>query len=190
MPRSLSLPDAPHEQFPSPPLKAMLGQVRFPAILRVAKPAELAGFQDEIRNEYSEYSEEQQLNIAVGPEGIAATGEAKNHRFSTADGAWSIVLNPTFLTLEASIATEYSNYDGFRSRFAQVWDAALRHLQPAKAVQQGLRYIDHFDWADVSPTDWGRYINPHLLGILGVDDLARHVQHTLSDTRLEASMAA
>ncbi len=183
--RALALPDAEHEQFANPPLKVMLGQVRFPAILKIADPSGLASFQDDIREEYSEYAVEQQLNLALGPEGMSSAAEAKNYRFSTADGAWSVILNPMFLTLEASVATKYSNYDEFRQRFAHVWDVVLRRLEPTKLAQQGLRYIDFFDWPDVAPHDWGRYINPHLLGLLGIDDLVSNVQHTLTDTRLE-----
>lgn len=185
MPRTLPLPDADHEQFSSPPLKVMLGQIRFPAILKVAGPGGLASFQDEIRREYSEFSEEQQLNLAVGPDGVAASGEARNYRFSTGDGAWSVVVNPTFLTLEASIATKYSNYSEFRDRFAGVWEVALRHLNPTRSVQQGLRYIDFLDWGDVRANDWGRYVNSHLLGLLGPEELVEFVAESLTNARLE-----
>jgi uncharacterized protein (TIGR04255 family) len=184
MTRALALPDAKHEQFTNPPLKVMLGQVRFPAILKIASHAALASFHEEIRKEYSEYSQEQQLTIAVGPEGMSQAGEAKNHRFATADGAWSVVLNPNFLTLEASIAKKYSNYEAFRERFGFVWDVAVRQLEPTTVAQQGLRYIDFFDWDDVGPGDWGRYINPHLLGALGAPDVVGHVEHTVTDMRL------
>lgn len=187
MTRALALPDAVHVQFVAPPLKVMLGQVRFPAILKIAEQAGLAAFQDEIRHEYPEYSQEQQLNLAVGPEGMSQAGEARNHRFATNDGAWTVVLNPSFLTLEASIATKYSNYQEFRKRFGDLWDVALRKLGPATAAQQGLRYIDFFDWEDVSPAEWKRYINPHLLGVLGATDIVGHVEHALTDTRLRLS---
>lgn len=184
MPRSLALPDAPHEQFDNPPLKVMLGQVRFPTILKIADLGSLAPFQEELRKEYSEFSEERQVSLAIGPDGAAQTGDAKNYRFATSDGEWSIVLNPTFLTLEASVATKYTDYGEFRERFGRVWAAALRHLGPGRIVQQGLRYIDHFDWDDVGPTEWSRYINASLLGLLGTSDLAARLEHMLTDTRM------
>ncbi|TMC47397.1 MAG: TIGR04255 family protein [Chloroflexi bacterium] len=185
MTRALSLPDADHEQFDNPPLKVMLGQVRFPAILKLADPAGLAAFQDEIRSEYSEYGVEQQLNLAVGPEGMSTAGEAKNYKFSTSDGAWSVVVNPMFVTLEASVATRYSNYEEFSDRFGRIWEAALRLLGPTKSQQQGLRYIDFFDWPDVAPSEWGRYLNPYLLGLLGAEEIVNNVEHTLTDARLK-----
>lgn len=182
---ALALPDAKHEQFASPPLKVMLGQVRFPAILKIADPAGLASFQEEIRNEYPEFGVEQQLNLAVGSEGLSPVGEAKNYKFSTADGAWSISLNTTFVTLEASVATKYSNYEEFRNRFEYIWNVVVKSLGPTSVQQQGLRYIDFFDWPDVGSADWSRYINAHLLGLLAANELAGHVEHTLTDTRLK-----
>jgi uncharacterized protein (TIGR04255 family) len=182
---ALPLPEAQHEQFVNPPLKVMLGQIRFPAILKVADMAALAAFQDEIRSEYTEYSVEQQLNIAVGPEGMSPSGEARNYRFATPDEAWTVILNPTFVTLEASVAKKYSNYAEFRERFAHIWDVVLRLLSPTKVAQQGLRYINFFDWQDVKVADWGRYINPHLLGLLGADEIAPNVEHTVADARLQ-----
>lgn len=163
----------------------MLGQVRFPTIVRIANLSELAGFHEEVRGEYPDFAQEQQINVEVSPEGIKPSEETRNFRFSTTDGAWSIVLNPSFVTLEASVATKYSNFDDFRERFAEIWDAALRHLSPTKATQQGLRYVDHFDWVDVTANAWSQYINKSLLGVLGVDGLAERTQHTLTDSRFE-----
>jgi uncharacterized protein (TIGR04255 family) len=185
MPRVLALPFANHEEFPNPPVKAMLGQVRFPAILKIAQSGELGGFQDEIRAEYPEYSQEQQISMALGPEGMSATEQVQNHRFATSDGSWSVVLNQTFLTLEASVATKYSNYDDFRDRFATVWQTALQHLGPLRATQQGLRYVDVLDWDDVVAGEWSEYVQQNLLGLLGVPELSQHVQHDLTDSRLQ-----
>jgi hypothetical protein len=53
------------------------------------------------------------VNREIGLQGIVPQAEASTHRFTSADGAWSIVLSPMFLTLEASIAIKYSNYDEF-----------------------------------------------------------------------------
>lgn len=183
--RALALPDAAREQFSTPPLKVMLGQVRFPPILKVAAPGALADFQEEIADEYPLYSEEHQVNLAIGPQGVVPQAESSTHRFKSEDGAWSVVLSTTFVTLEASIATKYSNYDEFRERFEYVWTVALAQLKPSQLVQQGLRYVDHLDWDDVALGEWTRYVNEHLLGVLGVQELRERTVHTLTDARLE-----
>lgn len=185
MARALPFPDAPHEEFVAPPVKVMLGQVRFPTILRIANLSELADFHEDIREEYPEFAQEQQINLTVGPQGLSAGEDTRNYRFSTADGAWSVVLNPSFLSLEAAQATKYSNYGDFRDRFVFVWQAAQQHLGPSKIAQQGLRYVDHFDWPDVANDQWRRYVNESLLGVLGIDGVSNRVQHTLTDCRLD-----
>lgn len=186
MARILELPDADHVQYSNAPLKLMLGQVRFPAILKIAAPGGLASFQEEIRKDYSEYAEEQQIGLVISPEGMQPAGDmSRNYRFSTADGGWSIVVNQGFVTLEASIATKYSTYDEFHDRFERAWDAVLRHLEPTRITQQGLRYVDFFDWADVKPDGWDQFISSALLGTLGVKELVHHVEHSVTDVRLK-----
>lgn len=182
----LGLPEAEHEQFPNPPLKLMLGQLRYPAVLRLAQHAELAAFQDAIRELYPDYAEDQQLNLALGPQGVAASSEAvRSSRFSTPDGAWSVVVNPVSVTLEATVATQYTQYGEFRDRFARVWEVALEQFGVTRIDYQGLRYIDHLDWDDVGVSDWSRYVDSSLLGLLGVDELQGRVVHTLTDSRLD-----
>jgi uncharacterized protein (TIGR04255 family) len=185
MARVLTFPDAPHVQFPNAPLKLMLGQVRFPAVLKAATPGGLAGLQEELGDEYSDFAEEQQFGLIVGPGGMQPTNEARNYRFRTKDGAWSVLVNPTSVTLEASIATKYSTYEEFNARYSHIWDVVIRQLKPARLEQQGLRYVDFFDWPDVKPADWRRYLAPALLGALGVDELVDHLEHTITDARLQ-----
>ena len=68
------IPTAEHEVFPNPPLKVMLGQLRFPPVLRIADPASLASFQDGIRHEFPTFRQEQQLTLMVGLQGPQGRG--------------------------------------------------------------------------------------------------------------------
>src|SRR5271167_2927396 len=61
------IPQVEHEVFARPPLKAMLGQVRFPPILKIADLSSLGGFQETIREDWPQFSQEQQLSVLVGP---------------------------------------------------------------------------------------------------------------------------
>lgn len=185
MPRSLSVPHVDHEQFESPPLKAMLGQVQFPPILRVADMAYLAPFQEAIAGQFPEFAEEQQVSLMVGPEGVLQSGAGKAYRFASADRSWSIVLSPTALTLEAA-ADRYTSYAEFRGRFEEVWEAARAHLRPTRRVQQGLRYIDHIE-RELSSAGWAEWIRPELLGVVGQPELSDHVLQSLADVRLKLS---
>jgi uncharacterized protein (TIGR04255 family) len=160
------IPAAEHEVFSKPPLKAMLGQVRYPPILKVNDPGALAGYQDAIRDQFPEFSPEQQFNLVVGPAGPANASVANTFRFSTPDLAWSIVLAADSLTLEVAVAELYTNYGEFMDYFAIAWTALLDSFRPARIVRQGLRYVDHIE-REVEPGEWSEYINPDLLGPVG-----------------------
>jgi uncharacterized protein (TIGR04255 family) len=177
----MQLPAVDHERLPSPPLKAMLGQIRFPPVLRILDLSYIARFQEEVRAEYPELAEETQLGVLVGPTGPVQTRPSKQWRLSTTDGRWGISLAQNALTLEAS-AAEYTDYDEFRSRFAAIWPAAIRTLSPQRRVQQGLRYVNHIDM-ERAASEWGELINPQLLGAVGSTELGDDIEQAVSAYR-------
>jgi len=163
----------------------MLGQIRFPPVLRAADAAGLAPFQEELGDDFPNFAEEQQFSLSFGPEVPVQALPARSYRFSSGDGAWSIVVSPNSLTLEA-IADRYTSYDAFRERFARVWSVALRHLRPTRRLQQGLRYIDHIE-RDLSVREWTEWIRPELVGFVGDEALSDWVKQALTDIRFELS---
>jgi uncharacterized protein (TIGR04255 family) len=184
VPRSLPVPEVEREQLLQPPLKAMLGQVRFPPILRLSQgPGALAPLQDELGPDFPQFAEEQQVTLQLGVDVALRSETARTYRFSAADGAWSVVVAPGAVTLEAS-ADQYTSYEAFRERFERVWRVVLEHLRPAQRMQQGLRYIDHIE-RDLPAAGWTRYVNPELLGLLANEGLADRVRTTLTDLRFE-----
>lgn len=177
---ALNLPEVEHERFAEPPLKAMLGQLRFPPILRLADAAGLAPLQDALRDDFPELREEHQVSIAIGSEGAAQTAQ-RLWRLSTEDGAWSVLFAPDFVTLEAE-PNQYTDYQEFRERFARLWEVAFEHLKPLRRVQQGLRYIDHIA-GDLRGPEWERWINADLLGMTRLEGFADSLEHALTDVR-------
>ena len=176
----MDLPEVAHEQFASPPLKAMLGQARFPPVLKVADPASLAPFQAAIAGDFPTLTQQQQVQILLGPAG-GGTGAQKLWRFTSADGAWSVLLGTDVLTLEAEW-TQYTEYTEWRTRFERVWQAAIEHLAPSLIVQQGLRYIDHLE-KDLPGPEWATWVNPDLLGAVRLSRFADSIDHALTDLR-------
>lgn len=177
-----TIPAADHERFPRAPVKAMLGQVRFPPILSIEEPRFVAGFQEAIREHFPDVSPEEQLALEVSEEGAIESERAKQWRFRSSDGAWSVILQTDFLTLEAS-ADQYSGYDDFRMRFSEVWERFRSLIKPSRVKQQGLRYVNHIS-RDVEITEWPRYINPDLLGPMASAAFAREIETVFSDIRL------
>lgn len=179
-----NIPPVEREIFPNPPLKAMLGQVRFPPILKIADLGSLGGFQDAIRSDWPQFAQEQQLGILVGAQGLQEAGATRAFRFTAADGMWSVLLTPDALTLEAALpAGRYTSYEEFSERFTRVWSAFVEQFKPAAVVQQGLRYVDHIE-RELAPAAWAALINPELLGPLA-SGLSEGVVQAIADLRFQ-----
>lgn len=179
----LSLPHREHETLNDPPLKIMLGQVRFDPILQIDRQDFIAPFQEDLRSEYPQFGPQQEFSLVASPEGVLRSEASKSWRFGTADGAWAVILAPSFVTLEAD-APQYLGYETFRRRFQRVWEATLNHIGPSRAVQQGLRYINHIE-GSLRPQDWRRYISPALLGPLGEKVFGEEIFQCVSDLKLK-----
>lgn len=160
----------------------MLGQVRFPPVLRIADPASLASFQEAVRHQFPTFRQEQQLTLMMGAQGPQVPSLQNAYRFVTDDGAWNILLTTDAVTLEADIAAGYTSYDGFVEQFRLVWQAILAHFAPDRVARQGLRYVDHIEGERTAP-EWAALINHDLLGPL-VDRFGTAIAQSASELRL------
>lgn len=176
-----AIPAAEHEVFPTPPIKAMLGQVRFPPVLRIADMASLAPFQEAIRQDFPDFAPEQQFSFMLGPDGPQTATASQAYRFSSPDHAWSVLLATEALTIEADPSIRYTSYDEFAEHFRRVWAAVIEHFAPSQVTRQGLRYTDHIE-GDRPASDWRAYINEDLLGPL-VGAFAEGVAQSMSELR-------
>lgn len=177
----MDVPVAPHEQFVNPPLKAVIGQIRFPPILQITDTGFIAPFQEQLRGEYPELTAESQIPIVAGPSGAVQMKPVNLLRLANFEKSWSVVLAPTHLTLEAGVG--YSDFGEFASRFERLWEAALTHIRPIRRVQQGLRYINHIE-GNRRPSEWRSIVNPDLLGPIGRPELGENVEQWVSDYRI------
>ena len=182
MSANTDIPAVEHEIFTNPPLKVMLGQVRFPTVLRIADLASLVPFQDAIRHQFPTFRQEQQLTLIVGASGPGGPSLQPAFRFITDDRAWSFLLTPDAVTVEADVAAGYTSYDEFVDRFRLVWEAIITHFAPDRVLRQGLRYVDHVEGERTAP-EWATFINPELLGPL-VERFGMAVSQAVSELRL------
>jgi len=186
MPVDPDIPVAEREVFPNPPLKAMLGQVRFPTVLRIAELASLVPFQEALRRDFPTFREEQQLSLIMGAQGPQTPQLQKAYRFVAADRAWSVLLTPDAVTVEADVvAAGYTSYDEFAERFRLVWEAIVAKFEPSEVSRQGLRYVDHIE-GEHSARGWATLLNPELLGPL-VDRFGDAITQSASELRLTRS---
>lgn len=175
------IPPVEREVFAKPPIKAMLGQVRFPPVLRIADMASLAPFQDAIRKQFPDFTPEQQFSFILAPDGPQHVTASQAYRFRSPDHAWSVLLGIEALTIEADPSIRYTSYDEFADHFRRVWAAVIDHFEPTEITRQGLRYTDHIE-GDRPASEWRAYINEDLLGPL-VGAFGEGVAQSVSELR-------
>lgn len=175
----LTFPCVVHETYPNPPLRAMLGQVQFPPVLRLGKGTGIiADLQEEIRSQFPGFALENQFQITPGP--APGVDLATAYRFTSRDQRWSAVLSPVALTLEATAGGRYGSYKDFALLFKVLWAGVVKHFRPSSVSRQGLRYVDHIE-GERSPADWAELVNPALLGTLVGTPLSRDLERSLAE---------
>jgi uncharacterized protein (TIGR04255 family) len=178
----MRLPEVEHERLGAPPLKAMLGQIRFPAVLQILDRGVFAAFQEAMRRDYPELSEETQVGLLVSPGGVTPSEPSRQWRLTTSNAAWTLRLASDSMTLEASIVAEYTDYSEFRRRFERACRTFLEHYSPSRIAQQGLRYINHLE-EERATGGWRDWINPVLLGAIGATEFGEELQQAICDFR-------
>lgn len=134
-----TLPTQPHQRFDRNPLAAVIAQLRFDPILKIA--AGVPDFQDKIRARFPLYEERdvQVVEVALpGMDGVR-TRQVREHRFRARNEPTTVVLG------DQSVAIEYLAH--------QHRDVLFRDVE---LVVGALKNTFH----DVSPTRFGlRYVN-------------------------------
>ncbi len=175
------LPKVERVLFKNPPLRLVVGQVRFPLLLKFADGAFIAPFQEGLADEYPAVSREQQVSLQVSSKGLAAGPGDTLLRFASRNGHWAVVLGEGALTLEVR---GYSSIEEFTSRFERVLKAAKEHLHVKERSRLGLRYINEFRHpSGESLADWAKLLNPDLIGFAGRDLLGGPVEHMVQEVQ-------
>jgi uncharacterized protein (TIGR04255 family) len=160
----------------------MLGQVRFPPILRILDRDAFAPVQELLRSEYPDLGEETQIGVFLGPAGAAAqTPASRQWRLTSRDHAWSILVAADSLTVEAGVADSYT-FEEFYRRFDMAWTALLSQFQPSPLLQQGLRYINHLD-RQIRDATWRDWVRPQLLGAIVADEFGDELEQAVCEFR-------
>jgi uncharacterized protein (TIGR04255 family) len=180
----MSLPDVPRVIYGKNPLQAVICQLRFPPILRIAAEPP-ANFQDQIRQEYPLFRERTGF-VAPGipPEMLQALqselspflGSGRTFDFLTTDEQWQLSLNQQHLALTA---TSYERWEGFRQHLESPYRWLLEIYRPSFFSRVGLRYRDVIRRSALGLADvpWSELLSPVIAGELGPQPIAENVEH-------------
>lgn len=169
---SLKFPEKPEVPLANPPLAEVICQVRYPAILRIAKeqPTE---FQERIRQRFPEYGVEQPFKLSIP--GAGAVGEPSAElpprllRFTSEDGHTTATLAVDFFALST---TRYQHWSIFVDDLAAVSKAVKAIYHPAYASRIGLRYVNRLSHTTTgldNMQDILELIRPELTAVLRSD---------------------
>lgn len=180
----MPFPEAERVIYKKNPLDRVICQLRFPPILKIDTeiPAE---FQERIRKDFPAFAEKEEVALPV-PQKIGkevgvelprqlVPSRNRNYEFSSENGSWIVNLTRTFLALTTM---KYESREDFRKRLNRPLDALVDIYNPVYFSRVGLRYIDVIKRSvlKLDNTEWSDLLCPHVLGLLGADDVSKDVQ--------------
>lgn len=184
MPAPLAGPPPAEVPLPRAPLARVIAQVRFPEILSIRNPDNVAAFQEELRASYPMLVQEQIANLVISAPNQTAprVEESKIWRFAdkAVDFSWRVSLGTGYVALET---TAYESRTDFLKRLALMLNAVERNFKPAAAQRLGVRHVNRLRGEALQKIT--ALIRPSALGILGdTDELGAAALHVLSEAQL------
>jgi uncharacterized protein (TIGR04255 family) len=170
------------------PLRQVICQVRFPAILRIVSEPPV-DFQDRIRGEYPLFVEKREATINL-PEELSKklpseflTAETA-YEFASADEQWSVTLTRGFLALTSR---HYERWEDFCQHLAGPLTALMELHSPPFFSRTGLRYQDVIKRSalELGEVEWEALLNPKLAGELSDKQIAAAIKKSQHEFQIE-----
>lgn len=150
---------------PNSPLVFVVTQIRFPLVASINDPAFIGPFQERIRRTYGDLRQDQEIQVAIGPDGAPNQQKGSVWRFSDEPGGWEVALAPEFIALATRRYTSRSDFMGRLGALLEAFDA---WLQPSGVRRVGVRYIDRLGRTHLDSID--RLVRREVLGPLVTGD--------------------
>ena len=171
----MPFPDSDRVIYSKNPLKEVICQLVFPAILRMDSEAPYK-FQEAIRSTYPNFSEEQAANIqflmpqlhlvqAESPAQNLPLQGKKVYKFTSDDTRWTVTLTRDSIALSTR---DYRSWNDFQERFDGPLDSFFAEYAPTHTTRLGLRYINIIDPTELEleAVSWGDLLAPPIAGEL------------------------
>lgn len=162
----------PHTVYRRNPLVAVVVDVRFHPILKVAD--RIADFQEHLRISHPAFQRRHQQVVALQPLGGVQVLSDEAFAFSTPDGASTVTLNTTALILESQ---SHQTREQMLVHVARAVEALLEVYGFASPTRLGMRYVNMLDRDSISrdlaiPVEWSDLVSERFLRVPGelVDD--------------------
>lgn len=164
---ALDFGDHPNVVFKAAPLRSVLCQVRFPAVLSLMDEAGVAGFQEALRLRYPEFHKELMSGLRFASLSPPAAVQSAPVWRMRDEAGWQVSLAVDFVSLDTSL---YTYSEDFCERLAFILDALNRTVHPAASTRLGVRKVNALSHSRVhSLRDWTDLLDPTLVGLAGED---------------------
>lgn len=187
----MALPEYERSVFANSPLRLVVGQVRFPILLRFGDGTFIAPFHEAIRSEYPQVVRETQVSLTLSAKGLQSGPPENVLRFRSRDSTLSVIVSETAITLEALRGSDeqrfgYVTVDAFLARFGRILTAAQDTLGVTERGRLGLRYVNELRYPDANTLeDWGHLLNPDFLGFPATALLGGRVEHAFQEAQVQ-----
>lgn len=178
------LPDVAPQQLQHPPLKSMLGQLKFPHELQLADRSVIARLHQDVSDRYPRMLEETQMNLSVSPLGVQQQ-QSVLWRLTDFNQDWSLLITPESLSVETKAYTVWAD---FAERLAEGLDFLERAVNHLARERIGLRYVNEIREGAGSAEEWAERLNPRILGLAGDPVFWPEIGHNLSEANLQTEL--
>jgi len=183
LPQPLGGPSPAEVSLSAAPLVRVLAQVRFPDVLKIDAKDTVAGFQEEIREDYPLFEQQPtqqvQLQVGTGEPVVRQVPGSNLWRFMSADKNWRVSLSTAFCTFECD---SYTSRDDFITRWTRVLAAIEQTFNPRIELRTGTRYINQVKGDPFKSLE--KMVRTGILGIVATPDMRQQVRHHLTEATL------
>jgi uncharacterized protein (TIGR04255 family) len=133
------------------PLREVICQIRFPALLRIVEERPVA-FQERVRQHFPELERQQEIRVETRPPAAEQSQlklESPVFRFTSRDGQTLASLGINFYAVST---TAYTHWSEFLDLILFVHRAACDVYELPYAARVGLRYINHITYGNTGAT--------------------------------------
>jgi uncharacterized protein (TIGR04255 family) len=183
----MPFPDSPRVVYTRNPLKEVICQLNFPAILRI--DTELpTNFQEGLRALYPIFKEEQAATLRINlpssqpqvpAEQLGLRANRTVYRFLSEDSFWTVTLARDSLSMSAK---SYRTWEDFSEHFKVPFEMLLSEYKPSFFTRIGLRYLNVIDRKELGleGEPWSELLKPHIAGELSSAEIADRIQSAVS----------
>jgi uncharacterized protein (TIGR04255 family) len=137
----------PEIALPAAPLVRVVTQLRFAPIASITQMEFIAPFQEALRSSYPTMGQQRAVMLNFGPEGVSQTTGDRQWRLVNDQGTWTVVLAPSFVSLET---TSYESRTDFVDRLTHVASALEATIGSVPIERLGVRYTDRLTGDDAT----------------------------------------